>query len=142
MNDVHLKVPGPLDELSHLLWRERDLLGTLLFKLETERLVRSAARIRWVSRAAHEVDTVLAQLRTTEILRAAAADGAASAAGLEPHPALRDLAGSAHEPWRTILLDHRDAFVGLADEIAELVGQGRGGQPARSIPPSLVEFLA
>lgn len=146
MTGVHLKVSGPLDELSVVLWRERDLLGTLLFKLETERLVVDAARSRWLARAAHEVESVLDELRRTEILRSATADAVATAARLETNPALRELAQSTREPWRTILTDHREAFLGLTREIRDAVDTGRasvaaGHRSGRLMPPSLSDFL-
>lgn len=135
-----------MDELSLLLWRERDLLGTLLFKLETERLVVAAARTRWLSRAAHEVESVMAELRGTEILRATAADAVAGAVQLRANPALRELAASAREPWRTILTDHCDAFLALTREIVDFIDTGcdpvtNAHWTGRAMPPSLFDFL-
>src|SRR5438045_4734995 len=37
-----------LAELSSILWRERDMLELLLFKLEEEQLVLAAGRTRWL----------------------------------------------------------------------------------------------
>ncbi len=36
------------DELSAVLWRERELLETLLFKLEAEELIIASGRSRWL----------------------------------------------------------------------------------------------
>jgi hypothetical protein len=125
MNFVHLKEWSPMEKLSLILWRERELLDTLLFKLETEQLVLAGGRTRWLARSAREVEIVLDQLRKTEILRAAAADEAAEDVGLDSNPSLRALAESIGEPWRTIMLDHRDAFVTITREITELADANR-----------------
>ena len=69
-----------MEKLSLILWRERELLDTLLFKLEIEQLVLASGRTRWLTRAAREVEPVLETLRETEILRAVAADEAAGVA--------------------------------------------------------------
>ena len=40
-----------MERLSLILWRERDLLETLLFKLEEEQLLLANGRTRWLMRA-------------------------------------------------------------------------------------------
>ena len=114
-----------MEKLSLILWRERELLATLLYKLEVERMILASARSRWLTRAAGEVESVLELLRETEILRAAIADEAAAESGLDAHPSLRALAEAVDEPWRTILLDHRDAFLTVTREIDELADANR-----------------
>ena len=114
-----------MEKLSQILWRERELLDTLLFKLEQEQLVLASGRTRWLMRAAREVESVLETIRQTEILRSVAADEAAAAMGLEYNPSLRALAEAADEPWRTILLDHHEAFTAVTREIAALAEANR-----------------
>jgi hypothetical protein len=114
-----------MEDLSLILWRERDLLETLLFKLEEERLVLAAGRTRWLMRAAKEVEAVLDAIRETEVLRAVAADEAARALGLTHNSSLRALAEASGEPWRTILTEHRDAFVEVTREVTELAAVNR-----------------
>ena len=41
-----------MEDLSSVLWRERELLETLLFKLEIEQLVLASGRTRWLAPAA------------------------------------------------------------------------------------------
>ena len=48
-----------VNELSAVLWRERELLELLTFKLEEEQLLLAAGRSRWVSHASREVEQVL-----------------------------------------------------------------------------------
>ncbi len=109
-----------MEKLSIILWRERELLESLLFKLETERLVLAAGRERWLARAAREVETVLTAIREVELLRAVAADKVAAELGLPPNPSLKALAETAEEPWRTMLADHREAFLRITQEVTSL----------------------
>ncbi|WP_182525748.1 flagellar protein FlgN [Nocardioides dongkuii] len=114
-----------MEKLSLILWRERELLETLLYRLEVEQLVLAQGRSRWLMRAANDVESILQQLRETEILRAMAADEAATSVGLSANPSLRVLAESVPEPWHEILIDHRDAFVSLTDQVIALAGVNR-----------------
>jgi flagellar biosynthesis/type III secretory pathway chaperone len=114
-----------MQELSSVLWRERELLDMLLFKLEEEQLVLAAGRTRWLPHAAREVETILENVREAELLRAVVADAAADELGLENNPSLRALAEASPEPWRTILLDHRDAFAAVAAQVRELADSNK-----------------
>ena len=71
-----------LNELSTALWRERELLEMLLFKLEEEELVLTSGRTRWLGRASREVESVLDQIRGVELGRAIEADDAAREVGI------------------------------------------------------------
>ncbi|SDS42992.1 FlgN protein [Nocardioides scoriae] len=114
-----------MDKLSQILWRERELMESLLFKLEVEQLVVSSGRTRWLARSAEEVEMVLGLLRETEVLRAVVSDEAAESVGLPPDASLRDLAAAAQEPWSSILDDHRTVFQALGAEIAALAQTNR-----------------
>src|SRR5690606_18542894 len=81
-----------MEKLSLILWRERELLESLLFKLESEQLILASGNTRWLGRAAEEVEALVEQIRETEVLRAIAADAAAEQAGLAAHSSLRSLA--------------------------------------------------
>ncbi|WP_370290468.1 flagellar export chaperone FlgN [Nocardioides sp.] len=115
-----------MDRLSQILWRERELLETLAFKLEVERMVLATGRTRWLVHATREVESVLEDLRGTEVLRATAADEAAEELGLTPNPSLGALAEAAPEPWAGILRDHRDAMIASAREIADTSEDAKG----------------
>jgi hypothetical protein len=114
-----------MDKLSQVLWRERELLDTLLFKLEEEQLVLASGRTRWLVNAAQEVEGVLRTIRETEILRSVVADEVAADLGLDHNPSLRALAEAVDEPWRSILLDHHEAFTGLTREVTGLAVENR-----------------
>ncbi len=113
-----------LPEFSETLWRERELLDLLAFKLEEEALLVEAGRTRWLDRAAREVDLLLVELRRTELLRAVQADDLARDLGLAPGATLRAIAAAAGEPWATILDDHRRALVAAAAEVSAATGGG------------------
>lgn len=114
-----------MEDLSLILWRERELMEMLLFKLEQEQLVLASGRTRWLATSAREVEAVLGMIRQTELLRAVAADEAAAAVGLGPNPSLSALAEQADEPWRSILLEHREAFLGFTRQITEMAAANR-----------------
>ena len=114
-----------MEKLSLILWQERELLETLLYRLEVEQLVMSTGQTRWLAHATRDVESVLSEIRSTEILRAVAADEAAEEAGLEPSPSLSDLVERSSEPWKHILAEHRDAFAALTAEITRLAEANR-----------------
>ncbi|WP_245885647.1 flagellar export chaperone FlgN [Xylanimonas oleitrophica] len=114
-----------LRRLSDVLWAERRLLELLLFKLEEEQLLLTSGRSRWLGHAAREVAKVLDEIRSAEVGRAAEADAAAVALGLEPGTPLGELALAAPAPWDELLLSHRDAFAQLTSEISELADGNR-----------------
>ena len=114
-----------MEKLSLVLWRERELLDTLHYKLEVEQLVLASGRSRWLMHAAREVDGVLTTLRETEVLRAVAADEAAAAIGMSSNPSLSALAEAATEPWSSILDEHRQAFIAVTADIEALADSNR-----------------
>jgi hypothetical protein len=114
-----------MEDLSAVLWRERELLETLLFKLEVEQLVLATGRTRWLAPAAREIEEVLDAVRETELLRSLAADAVALELGLNPNPSLLDIAEACDEPWRSIWLDHRETFTAVSAEITEMAANNR-----------------
>lgn len=115
-----------MEKLSLLLWRERELLETLAYKLEVEQLILASGRTRWLAHSTKEVEQVLETLRETEVLRAIASDEVAEELGLTPAPTLAEIAEASPEPWRGILDDHRMAFITATREIADLSESNRG----------------
>jgi hypothetical protein len=78
------------------------------------------------------------------VLRATAADEAAEELGCPPNPSLRQLADAAEEPWRTILIEHREAFAAVTRQITDLADANRdllttGYRQARETLASLGE---
>jgi predicted deacylase len=114
-----------LTDLSSVLWRSRELLELLLFKLEEEQLLLAAGRSRWLAHATREVEVVLEQIRQTEVARAAYAQSVSVELGLSPEAGLRELADAAPEPWSELLHQHRKAFLTLTSEIGGMADANR-----------------
>jgi hypothetical protein len=114
-----------LADLSSILWREREMLELLLFKLEEEQLVLAAGRTRWLAHATREVEMVLEQIRTTEVLRAAEVAGIGTELGIGANPSLAQLADAVDAPWSDLLREHRRTFLALTAEISALAEANR-----------------
>jgi flagellar FlgN protein len=114
-----------VEKLSLVLWRERELLETLQYRLEVEQLVMANGRTRWLANAARDVESVLEEIRGTEILRSVAADEAAAELGLPPNPSLSSLIDRVAEPWQSIMIDHRTAFRAASEEVSRLADANR-----------------
>jgi hypothetical protein len=130
-----------MQDLSSVLWCERDLLATLQYKLEVEQLVLDCGRPHRLATAAREVETVVDRIRALEVLRALEVDVLATELGLAPDPRLRDLAAACAEPWHTIWHDHRAALITVTAEITagtarvhELLVGAQGPPPPESTP--------
>lgn len=114
-----------LNDVSTVLWRERQLLELLVFKLEEEQLLLTAGKVRWVNNASREVEIVLDQLRSAELLRAVKVETAATELALPSYPGLRSLGEASPEPWASIFAKHRQAFLELTQEVRELSERNR-----------------
>ncbi len=114
-----------LSEVSNVLWRERQLLELLLFKLEEEQLVLAAGRTRWLNHASCEVEIVLDEIKVAEMGRAIEVEALAAELGLASGPSLRQLADAAPDPWSGIFDAHRQAFLTSAHEILALAQVNR-----------------
>jgi len=109
-----------LTEVSSILWRERELLELLHFKLEEEQLLLAAGRTRWLGHATREVEMVLGEMKRAELGRAVEVEAVAVSLGLAPGASLRELADAAPPPWNDILREHRSAFLLATEEITAL----------------------
>src|ERR1700730_1165596 len=97
-----------LNDVSKLLWRERELLELLLFKLDEEHMIVAAAR---------EVEMVLGEVRRLELERAVVLDEVWAELALRQVPTLEGLARSTSGPWPQIFDGHRAALVALTREV-------------------------
>jgi hypothetical protein len=114
-----------LADLSSILWREREMLELLVFKLEEEQLVLAGNRSRWLAHATREVEVVLEQIRKTEVLRAAEVTAVGMELGCASNPSLGDLADLAPVPWNDLLRQHRAAFMSITAEVQALANANR-----------------
>ena len=114
-----------MEDLSSVLWRERELLEMLAYKLEVEQLVLASGRTHWLAVAAREVEQVLERIREIELLRSVEVEVVATALGLADDASLQQIADASDEPWRSIWLDHREAFTSTATQIRQLSESNR-----------------
>jgi len=114
-----------LSDVSNILWRERQLLELLLFKLEEEQLVLASGRGRWLNHAAREVEMVLEQIKHAELARSLTVSAVGSELGIGANPSLRELAERTPSPWNGIFEEHRKAFLTLTHEVQTMTQVNR-----------------
>ena len=117
--------PSGLSDLSQVLWRERETLELVLFKLEEQRLLLLDGQDRWVCHASRELEAVLDQLGAMELTRAIASTTAADELRVPEDASLHDLAAAAPPPWPSVIERHVSALVRLAGEIVTLAAGNR-----------------
>lgn len=109
------------NELSALLWKERELLELLIFKLEEEQLLLTTGKTRWLTHATREVEQVVERLRAAGLGRAVEVAALAAEWGTGEDATLRELAAGAPEgPWGEIFGAHLKAMTELTTQIKEL----------------------
>jgi flagellar biosynthesis/type III secretory pathway chaperone len=100
-----------IHELSALLWKERELLETLVFKLDEEQLLLTAGKTRWLERATRE----------TELVEVSAV---ADEWGGSEDATLRDLVALAPDAvWEEILESHLTGLLELVGQLTTLRDQ-------------------
>lgn len=133
------------NELSALLWQERELLDLLIFKLTEEQLLLTAGHTRWLQHATSEVEQVVRRLRTSSLSRAIDVAALAEEWNLATdEPSLNDLADAAPPgPWGDILRAHLEAIKAQTAQIKELrdVNESFLRSAARSTQESAADLL-
>jgi len=114
-----------IPDLAAVLWRQRELLERLVYRLECEQLLMAAGRTRFLGLAIAEVEGLIEELAVVELQRAAVAQGVAREAGLDPAARLEEIAGSVSPPWTEVLIEHRNALLALTGELAALAEANR-----------------
>lgn len=104
-------------DVSTLLWRERQLLDLLLFKLEEEQIVLAADRPHLLGPASAEVAQVLEQIGQCESEREEATRELASELGLSSPARLAQLIDASPEPWTGIFAEHRKGLTAAVERI-------------------------
>lgn len=119
-------------ELSQALWRERQLLELLVFKLETIQALTATGHTRWIARATREMENVSEEMRLNSLALRAESVAVAQGLDLPPETGLRALAEAAPEPWNELLAEHLTALTALASDVqqiaatnAEILTRGR-----------------
>jgi len=108
-------------ELSARLWRERELLDLLVFKLEEEQLLLTSGKTRWLPFATREVEQVLEQLSRAGLERAVEISSLALDWGVPEDATLRDvIEGAPSTAWAETFSAHLQALTELTAQIAAL----------------------
>ena len=147
--------------LSSTLWRLREVLDQLLFKVFQTQLIVRSGQSKWLARTTRELDAALQEARHVEVLRAVETVALADQLRVPPELTLAQLIRIAGTPWDTIFEEHRDALVELTREIrraaadvpavepgaadpdeADIVRKFLGETLANAMPASLTAFLA
>jgi hypothetical protein len=115
-----------LSEFCGVLWREREVVERVLFKVLGQQLVLRSGQPRWLVAANTEIELAVNDLRVIEVLRTSQSDELGQVLGLAPGASLSQLADAAPEPWGSILAEHRDALRQLSAEIDQIVRENRG----------------
>src|SRR5690606_32501974 len=100
------------NEVCATLWRERELLELLLFKLEEEQLLLTTGKTRWLQHATREVEQVLERLRGLGLTRTVEVSDLGEEWGAGPDASLRELVAHAPVtgPWGEIFANHLTAM--------------------------------
>lgn len=109
-----------LPDLAAVLWRQRELLELLAYRLECEQLMLASGQSKWLPAATAEVETLLDDLAVVEMQRAAVSDTAARDLGLPEGATLEEIAGTAQPPWTEVLLEHRNSLLSITGELSAL----------------------
>lgn len=108
-------------ELSTLLFKERELLELLHFKLEEQHLLLVAGKTQWIALGVREIEKVLEKVHSASLERALVAQQVALALGLAPDSQLSRIAEATPEAaWQEILTSHLKALQQTTIEIARL----------------------
>ena len=109
-----------LSDLAAVLWRQRELMDKLAYRLECEQLLLAGGRSRWLGSATSEVETLVEELQVAELHRASISQRVARDLALPPDATLEEVAVSAGPPWTDVLLDHRHAMITASRELSVL----------------------
>ena len=102
-----------LDELSRTLYKQRELIEMLAYRLEVQQLILMSARADRLQYALDDVETVMAEIRRVERNRDLIVRKCAQALGLPENTTLTMLRERTPEPWSSTLADHQSALLAL-----------------------------
>jgi flagellar biosynthesis/type III secretory pathway chaperone len=114
-----------LPDLAAILWRQRELLERLVYRLECEQVLLASGRTRWLATATTEVEATVSDLQVLELQRASISQQCANELGLDPACTLEHLAAGVQPPWSGVLLEHRQALLQLTRELSVLAEANR-----------------
>jgi hypothetical protein len=112
-------------DVSNILWRERQLLELLQFKLEVEQTLLAAGRTRWLGHATREIEMLIEEVKQVELIRSMEVAALCADLGIPGQPTLRALCEALPDPWSGIFDEHRQAFLQATQEIVALAELNR-----------------
>jgi hypothetical protein len=118
-------VADACSELSKSIVRERQLLESLLYRLEVQRLILTAGRTHLLETSAREVEQVVDRIASAELGRGIAATELAEALTLGEEPPLSRIAAAAPSPWDVVLQDNLKACRRVMDDITRISADNR-----------------
>ena len=118
-------IDGILTELGHVLWRQRDLILRLIYRLEVQRLVLASGQTQWIALATEDVDDAIEDVQRQEVVRAALVEDLARPLGTAADASLRELIEAAPTPWDLVLAEHHTEFLRLANDAEEAARNNR-----------------
>lgn len=111
--------------LSQVLWRQRELIDLLAYRLECQQFILMASRTERLAFAVGEVEGVLAEIRKVEDRRLSLVGQAAAALGLPADATLSSIRAAAPAPWDHVLGDHQTELLRLVSRTEELATRNR-----------------
>jgi len=114
-----------LTELGQALWRQRDLILRLIYRLEVQQLVLVSGRSQWITVSTEDVDDAIETVRRQEIRRSRLVEDLSPLLGTAPDASLRDLIDAAPAPWDLILAEHHTEFLRLASQAEDAARNSR-----------------
>ncbi len=106
-----------VNELSTVLYKELELLDDLLYKLTIQELILEANRPQWVDKSSQEIEKIVEDIRTLELVRALEVSTTSEQLGLETMANLESITQIIEEPWQSILKSHLEALRNVTSQI-------------------------
>ncbi len=133
-----------LSALSDALWRVRGLLDLLAYRVEVERALVESGRTTHLARATDEIERLLDEVRSAELIMAIDTGPACEVLGLAQTASLGQIVAASPAPWDHVLSEHRIALLTATGELAEAAEANRQALAVglRSVHDSLSQFSA
>ncbi len=127
-----------LAELSRLLWKQRELIDVLKYRLEVQELVLAAGRDHRLQAALDEVEVAMDEIRRSERSRDGVVRQCAALLGLSDKASLGDIRQRVDASWADVLGEHQSALLVLVADTERLAGANRerslrGANEARAV---------
>lgn len=100
-----------LEELSRVLWKQRELIDQLQYRLEVQQMVLVASRADRLPLALADVEAAMDAIRVVEQRRDTVVRDCAERFGLPDNATITQLRSAAAEPWKTVLAEHQQALL-------------------------------